>query len=110
MDVLRRAVLKFRAVSLAMTNIDPFRECVTISPFGLFYLKCNNHKEGMIGLCPEGGYFGLDGQSKVAIQWLEYEARRRVCMCSMHTMVASSECHSRIIDWTVITRRPMERR
>ena len=32
-DVLRSAVLKFRAVSLAMTNIDPFSECVTKACF-----------------------------------------------------------------------------
>lgn len=66
-----------RAVSLDMWGIDPFRENTTIASYCMHNYQCNFLRENMIGLPPQGGYFQADRQSKVALEWLEYQARQR---------------------------------
>lgn len=76
-DILRRTVIKFTALCLESSKIDPFRECCTIANYCMFNYRANFLKEGRIGLTPPGGYFHADKQSKGAIEWLKWEAHRR---------------------------------
>ncbi|KAE8741733.1 hypothetical protein FOCC_FOCC012728 [Frankliniella occidentalis] len=75
-DVLRKAMIKYRDLWLRKAEIDPFRECNTLSGACMLNFRANYLEAGSICIIPRGRFFE-DVQSKVAVEWLRYEAFTR---------------------------------
>ncbi|KAE8752843.1 hypothetical protein FOCC_FOCC000581 [Frankliniella occidentalis] len=70
--ILRLACLRFRELYLAVASVDPFRECCTLASCCMLTYRANYLNPSTIALLPECGYFGVDRQSKVALEWLQW--------------------------------------
>lgn len=69
-SILRQACLKFRALLISTTEVDPFKN-VTIASTCMAVFKTKFLKDNTIGVMPPRGYRLTDRQSKKALQWLE---------------------------------------
>lgn len=88
-NVLRHACIQFRNLMLEIAEIDPFRESVTLAGIALLNFRANHLRSGMLGLFPQGGYFHAENQSKVAMEWLQFESERRGI--AIHTVATGRE-------------------
>ena len=69
-NILCKACLKFRRLSLGLKDVDPFKEAVTIASMcNLVFHKCFLRTE-TIAVIPGKGYRPADNQSKIALQYL----------------------------------------
>lgn len=74
--ILRLACLKFRAMMLPLTHVDPFNQ-VTVASTCMRVYKTNFLEENTIPILPQNGYRLRDKQSFKAIKWLEWESHNR---------------------------------
>ena len=71
-DILRRCCLKFRENFMEITDIDPFKQCITIDSACNLVFRTNFLQSETIGLIPHHGYNPQQKHSIKALQWLKF--------------------------------------
>lgn len=69
-DILRIACMRFRAILLENTKVDPFDGPVTIASTCMKVFRSMYLKPNTIALIPRNGYRRVDNQSIKALKWL----------------------------------------
>ena len=67
-DILRRAMMKFRDIFIKETGVDPFHRPSTIASACNRVYRENYLEEDLIGLIPPGGYRRREKQSVTALK------------------------------------------
>ena len=75
-DILRRCCLEFRELFRDVTDIDPFKQCLTIASACNLVFQTNFLKENTIAILPPHGYHPKIKQSNMALKWLSYIAEK----------------------------------
>ena len=75
-DILRRCCLEFRELFRDVTDIDPFKQCLTIASACNLVFRTNFLKENTIAILPPHGYHPKIKQSNMALKWLSYIAEK----------------------------------
>ena len=75
-DILRRCCLEFRELFRDVTDIDPFKSCLTIASACNLVFRTNFLKENTIAILPSHGYQPKIKQSNMALKWLSYIAEK----------------------------------
>ncbi|KAJ8953532.1 hypothetical protein NQ317_000050 [Molorchus minor] len=76
-EILKMACLKFRRHMLETSNVCPFTEACTIASACNKVFRRNFLEPNTIGIIPKNGYRWRENQSKIAIQWLVWEEKKR---------------------------------
>lgn len=74
--ILRLACLKFRAMLIELTEVDPFKY-VTLASTAMAVFSTMFLKAEEISIIPRNGYRFTDNQSLKALKWLEWESHKR---------------------------------
>ena len=75
-DILRRCCLEFRELFRDVTDIDPFKSCLTIASACNLVFRTNFLKENSTAILPSHGYHPKIKQSNMALKWLSYIAEK----------------------------------
>lgn len=70
-DILRKALLKFRSLFITVGGTDPL-DSITIAGACMELFRTRFLKKDLIGLMPFNGYRATDRQSQEALCWLKY--------------------------------------